>query len=123
MADLQSSGAHVLAMDMTDKGSIAQGVQTIIKEQKRIDVLFNNAGYGLFGSVEETSIEDARHQFEVNLFGLARLTQLVIPYMRQQKSGTIINTSSMGGKIYTPFGAWYHATKHALEGWSDGSLV
>ncbi len=119
MANLHSAGARVLAMDMTDEQSISKGVQSIIQEQERIDVLFNNAGYGLYGAVEEVSMKDARHQFEVNLFGLASLTQLVIPYMREQKSGTIINTSSMGGKIYTPFGAWYHATKHALEGWSD----
>jgi short-subunit dehydrogenase len=82
-------------------------------------VLINNAGYAIYGSVEETSIEDARRQFEVNLFGLARLTQLVLPHLRAQKRGTIINISSMGGKMYTPLGAWYHATKHALEGWSD----
>jgi len=86
---------------------------------RRLDVLHNNAGYGLYGSVEETPIEAAKHQFDVNLFGLARITQLVIPHMRKQQSGTIINTSSMGGKIYMPFGGWYHASKHALEGWSD----
>ena len=63
--------------------------------------------------------EEARRQFEVNIFGLARLTQLVLPAMRENNFGKIINISSIGGKIYTPFGAWYHATKHALEGWSD----
>ena len=73
----------------------------------------------MYGAVEDIPLEDARRQFEVNLFGLARLTQLVLPSMRKQKGGTVINTSSMGGKIYTPLGAWYHATKHALEGWSD----
>jgi short-subunit dehydrogenase len=81
--------------------------------------LVNNAGYAIYGSVEETTIADAKRQFDVNIFGLARLTQLVIPHMRAQQSGKIINMSSMGGKIYTPMGAWYHATKHALEGWSD----
>jgi len=84
-----------------------------------VDVLINNAGFGLFGSVEETSLEDARYQFEVNLFGLARLTQLLLPGMRAKRAGTIVNLSSMGGKIYTPLGAWYHATKHAIEGFSD----
>ena len=69
--------------------------------------------------MEETTITDARRQFEVNLFGLGRLTQLVIPHMRKAGKGRIINISSMGGKMYTPLGAWYHATKHALEGWSD----
>ncbi|PLX24517.1 short-chain dehydrogenase/reductase [Candidatus Parcubacteria bacterium] len=119
MKELQELGAYILNMDVTKDEEIRSGVERIINEQGKIDVLWNNAGYGLYGSVEETSIDDARNQFEVNLFGLARLTQLVIPYMRKQKSGIIINTSSMGGKVYTPFGAWYHATKHALEGWSD----
>lgn len=119
MKDLQELGGHILNMDVTKDEEIRSGVEKIISEQGKIDVLWNNAGYGLYGSVEETSIEDAKSQFEVNLFGLAKLTQLAIPYMRKQKSGIIINTSSMGGKVYTPFGAWYHATKHALEGWSD----
>jgi NAD(P)-dependent dehydrogenase (short-subunit alcohol dehydrogenase family) len=108
-----------IVLDMTDYKSLEQAVDRIIKAEGRIDVLFNNAGYGLYGTVEETSINDAKKQFEVNLFGLARLTQLVLPHMRANGSGTIINTSSMGGRIYTPLGAWYHATKHALEGWSD----
>jgi len=69
--------------------------------------------------VEDISLDEARYQFEVNLFGLARLTQLVLPYMRQQKAGKIVNVSSVGGKIHVPMGAWYIATKHALEGWSD----
>ncbi len=112
-------GIRALKLDMTDYASLEKAVEKVIHEQNRIDVLFNNAGYGQYGSVEETPIEDAKYQFDVNLFGLARLTQLVLPHMRKQKSGTIINTSSMGGKIYTPLGAWYHATKHALEGWSD----
>ena len=71
------------------------------------------------GAVETLSIETARRQFDVNIFGLASLTKKVIPIMRAQKFGKIINMSSMGGRLYTPFGAWYHATKHALEGWSD----
>ena len=119
MADLKKKGAHLLKMDVTNENELKKGINKIIKDQKRIDVLFNNAGYGLYGSVEDTPIEDTRKQFEVNMFGLARLTQLVLPHMRKQKSGLIINTSSMGGKIYTPLGAWYHATKHAVEGWSD----
>ena len=112
-------GVKPLQLDMTDYGSLEKAAKKVIKEQGRIDALFNNAGYGQYGTVEETPIDDAKYQFNVNLFGLARLTQLVLPHMRKQKSGTIINTSSMGGKIYTPMGAWYHATKHALEGWSD----
>ncbi|MEX2595911.1 MAG: oxidoreductase [Salibacteraceae bacterium] len=119
MKDLEDAGATALEMDVTIDSNMNKAVEQIIKEQGRIDVLVNNAGYAIYGSVEETSIEDARRQFEVNIFGLARLTQLVLPHMRAQKSGKIINMSSMGGKMYTPMGAWYHATKHALEGWSD----
>lgn len=116
---VKRAGGKPILMEMVDYPSMEAGVKKIIKEQKKIDVLYNNAGYGLYGTVEDIPIEAAKHQFEVNLFGLARLTQLVLPHMRKRKKGLIINTSSMGGKIYTPLGAWYHATKHALEGWSD----
>ncbi|MYI19345.1 MAG: SDR family NAD(P)-dependent oxidoreductase, partial [Acidimicrobiia bacterium] len=90
-----------------------------IESECRIDVLINNAGCGLYGPIEDVSLDDARHVFEVNLFGLAHLTQLVLPHMRARRSGRIVNISSMVGRIYTPMGAWYIATKHALEGWSD----
>lgn len=116
---INKAGGKGLVMEMTDYNSIEVGVEKVLEEQGRIDVLFNNAGYGLYGTVEEVPLDAAKHQFDVNLFGLARITQLVLPHMRKQGSGTIINTSSMGGKMYTPMGAWYHATKHALEGWSD----
>lgn len=119
MEDLVEAGGHAIEMDITDEEQVVAAVQRVINEQNRIDVLVNNAGYGLYGAVEDIPIEDARQQFEVNLFGLARITKEVIPHMRKQNSGTIINISSMGGKIYTPLGAWYHATKHAVEGWSD----
>ncbi len=119
MEGLKERGAHVLKMDVTNENDLKEGVGRIMEEQGRIDVLFNNAGYGLYGAVEDIPLEDVQRQFEVNLFGLARLTQLVLPSMRERKKGAIINTSSMGGRIYTPLGAWYHATKHALEGWSD----
>lgn len=119
MKDLGVKGAKILTMDVTDEQSMVDGVNQIIKEQGRIDVLFNNAGYGSYGAVEDVLLDEAKRQFEVNLFGLSRLTQLVLPHMRRQKSGKIINNSSMGGKVYTPLGAWYHATKHALEGYSD----
>ena len=119
MQDIVDAGGHALKMDVTDESQIEAGVQQIVDQHGRIDVLVNNAGYAIYGSVEETPIEDARRQFEVNIFGLARVTQLVVPHMRAQQAGTIINISSVGGKIYTPLGAWYHATKHALEGWSD----
>lgn len=119
MQDLVNAGGHALSMDVTNENQIAEGVQQILKEQGKIDVLVNNAGYGLYGAVEDIPMEEARRQFEVNIFGLASITKEILPHMRAQKSGKIINISSMGGKIYTPLGAWYHATKHALEGWSD----
>lgn len=119
MKDLENIGGKILKMDVSENQSLKSGVGQIIAAEGKIDVLWNNAGFGLYGPVEEISIDKARYQFEVNLFGLAELTQLVLPHMRKQNSGLIINTSSMGGKIYTPLGAWYHATKHAVEGWSD----
>lgn len=119
MHDLERAGARALRMDITDAAQVEEAVATIEAESGGVDVLVNNAGYAVYGSVEDVTIEDARRQFEVNLFGLADLTQRVLPHMRGQRRGRIINMSSMGGKIYTPLGAWYHATKHALEGWSD----
>ena len=119
MNDLKEKGMEVVSLDLTNDESIIAAVNTVLEKEGRIDVLINNAGYGSYGSVEEVSIEEAKRQFEVNIFGLARITQLVLPTMRAQNSGRIVNISSMGGKIYTPFGAWYHATKFALEGWSD----
>lgn len=119
MDELSGQGVHCLAMDITVEEDIQQVVETIQRQHGGVDILINNAGYATYGSVEETSIDDARRQFEVNLFGLARLTQLLIPHMRERGAGKILNMSSMGGKVYTPLGAWYHATKYALEGWSD----
>jgi short-subunit dehydrogenase len=119
MADLQEMGAYPVHMDLANEDSIAGAVNEIFNRCSSIDVLVNNAGFGCYGTVEETSLADARYQFEVNLFGLARLTQLLLPKMREKRAGKIINITSMGGKIYTPLGAWYHASKHALEGWSD----
>lgn len=119
MDSLVEKGARVMEMDILENTAIEKVVATIMKEQGRLDILINNAGYATWGAVETVSLQDARRQFDVNIFGLASLTKKVIPIMRQQKSGKIINISSMAGRIYTPFGAWYHATKHALEGWSD----
>ena len=119
MEHLTTSGIRPLAMDVTDDESMQSGVAQILAEEGRIDVLVNGAGYGSWGAVEDVPLSEARNQVEVNLFGAARLTQLVLPRMRDQRSGTIVNVTSMGGKIYTPLGAWYHATKHALEALSD----
>jgi NAD(P)-dependent dehydrogenase (short-subunit alcohol dehydrogenase family) len=119
MRALEDAGVTTFAMDVTDDASMTSGIERILGDQGRLDVLVNNAGYGSYGAVENVPIEEARRQFEVNLFGLARLTQLATPGMRERGSGRIINVSSVGGKFYEPLGAWYHATKFAVEGFSD----
>lgn len=119
MRPLADAGIRVLSMDVTDDASMQAGVQKIIAESGRIDVLVNNAGYGSYGAVEDVPLDEARAQFDVNVFGAVRLIQLILPYMRSQRSGTIVNITSMGGKIHTPLGAWYHGTKFALEAISD----
>ncbi|MGM9886907.1 MAG: oxidoreductase [Lactococcus sp.] len=116
---LRKYDINIVSLDVTDDTSMEQCIKTIFDAERRIDVLVNNAGYGSFGAVEDVPMTEARRQIEVNVFGLARMTQLVLPVMRGQKSGKIVNISSMGGKIWTPFGAWYHATKFAVEGFSD----
>lgn len=123
MAHLAERGARVIHLDVTDDESMSAVVTGILNDQGRIDVLVNNAGYGLYGAVEDVPIDEARRQFEVNIFGLARLTQLVLPTMRRQRRGTIVNISSIGGRIYEPLGAWYHATKYAVEGLSNSLRV
>jgi NAD(P)-dependent dehydrogenase (short-subunit alcohol dehydrogenase family) len=119
MRQLEAAGARLLALDVTDDASMTAAVDTILRDTGRIDVLVNNAGYGSYGALEDVPLDEARRQFDVNIFGLARLTQLLLPAMRAQRSGRIVNVSSIGGKIGEPFGAWYHATKFALEGLSD----
>jgi NADP-dependent 3-hydroxy acid dehydrogenase YdfG len=119
MQHLKEHGIQPLALDVTDEESMQSAVSQIVAEQGRIDILVNNAGYGSYGALEDVPLSEARSQFEVNVFGASRLTQLVLLQMRQQRSGTIVNITSMGGKIYTPLGSWYHATKFALEAISD----
>jgi NAD(P)-dependent dehydrogenase (short-subunit alcohol dehydrogenase family) len=123
MSDMADRGIRTRALDVTDDATMVALVEAIIAETGRIDVLVNNAGYGLYGALEDVPIEEARRQFEVNLFGLARLTQLVLPQMRAQRDGYVINVSSMGGKIWEPLGSWYHASKFAVEGLSDSLRV
>lgn len=115
MKDLAEQGIDIVEMDVTNDSSIKSALQKI----GPITVLVNNAGYGSYGAVEDVGIDEARAQFEVNLFGLARLTQLVLPAMRKAGKGTIINISSVAGLFGEPLGAWYHASKYALEGFSD----
>lgn len=119
MKPLKAYGVQVLRMDVTDEASMIQGVEAIIQAEGRIDVLVNNAGYGYFGAIENVPLEEARRQLEVNVFGLARLTQLVLPYMRKQGSGRIINTSSIAGKMVFYLGGWYNVTKYSVEAFSD----
>ena len=119
MEPLKADGVHVIRMDVTDEASMQQGVETVVQAEGRIDVLINNAGYGFFGAIETVPLEEARRQLEVNVSGLARLTQLVLPHMRQQGSGRIINTSSIAGKMVFYMGGWYNVTKYSVEAFSD----
>jgi short-subunit dehydrogenase len=119
MATLTEAGVHTVRLDVTDEASARAAVDEILTAHGRLDVLVNNAGYGSYGALEDVPLSEARAQVDVNLFGLAHLTQLVLPAMRAQGSGTVINISSMGGRLATPLGAWYHASKFAVEGLSD----
>lgn len=119
MEGLRELGASTHSLDVTHEASMKALASCLLKEEGGLDALVNNAGIGVYGAVEEVPLDEARRQFEVNLFGIARLTQLLVPAMREAGSGTIVNISSIGGRVYTPLGAWYHASKHALEGWSD----
>ncbi|WP_435581707.1 oxidoreductase [Amycolatopsis thermoflava] len=119
MAPVRDAGGHALAMDAREGEDLERAVATVVEEQGRIDVLVNNAGTVLHGAVEDVPLALARDQLEVNLLAPARLVQLVLPHMRERRSGTIVNVSSIGGEIALPLGAWYYAAKHALEAFSD----
>lgn len=119
MEPLKDYGVEVIGMDVTDQDSMRQGVETLLQAEGRIDVLVNNAGYGYLGAIENVSLEEARRQLEVNVFGLAALTQMVLPFMRKQGSGRIINTSSIAGKMAIYLGGWYNVTKYSVEAFSD----
>ena len=119
MEPLREYGIVPLKMDVTDEASMKAGVKTLLDAEGRIDVLINNAGYGYFGAVENVPMDDARNQLEVNVFGLARLCQLVLPTMRAQHSGRIINTASVAGRAVFYYGGWYHVSKYAVESLSD----
>src|SRR5262249_22244899 len=117
--DLAGMGCRILALDVCDESSIRAAVRAVEEAEGAVGVLVNNAGYGQEGAFETTPVEVIRRQFETNVFGLVRLTQLVLPGMRRQRWGKIVNLSSMGGKLTLPGGAFYHATKHAVEALSD----
>ncbi len=119
LADLEKAGCRTLALDVMDEASMAAAVRHIEKEDGAVGVLINNAGYSQSGALETVDINDVRRQFETNVFGLLRLTQLVLPGMRRQGWGKVVNISSMGGKLTLPGGGAYHATKYAVEALSD----
>ena len=119
MVDLVEMGGNIVFLDITNDNSIRECIRNISEKEGRIDILINNAGYGFYGAVETVSLEEARKQIEVNVFGLARMIQLVLPTMHKQKSGKIVNISSIAGKLTSPLGGWYFASKHAIEGLSD----
>ncbi|MCH5461609.1 SDR family NAD(P)-dependent oxidoreductase [Lactobacillus sp. LC28-10] len=110
---------HPLYLDVTDADSRLQFVKDALADGLRVDVLLNNAGYGEFGPLEEVSVEKVHKQLETNLVGASELTKLVLPQMRQQGSGRIVNNSSIGGDVYSPLGGWYYVTKRGLNVWSD----
>jgi len=117
--DLAAKGCRTLALDVTEEGSMSAAVDAVEEAEGHIDALVNNAGYSQSGAVESVSMEQVRAQFETNVFGLIRLSQLVLPGMRRRRSGRIVNLGSMGGKLTFPGGGIYHATKHAVEAISD----
>jgi NAD(P)-dependent dehydrogenase (short-subunit alcohol dehydrogenase family) len=119
MTPLAERGIDVGPLDVTDDVSMVAFVDTVLAEQGRVDVMINNAGYGSYGALEDVPLDEGRRQLEVNLFGLARMSQLVIPSMREAGSGRILNVASMGGHFGEALGAWYHASKYAVEGFSD----
>jgi NADP-dependent 3-hydroxy acid dehydrogenase YdfG len=119
LADLATLGAHTLALDVTSEESMIAAVKAVEAEHGQVGTLINNAGFGDYGPIEESDLERVRAMFETNVFGLARLTQLVLPAMRRARSGRIVNIGSMGGRITFPVGGFYHATKYAVEAISD----
>jgi len=123
LKELEEKGIRAIELDVTDDDSMVECVDKIHKVEGRLDILVNNAGYGSYGAIEDVPMEEARRQLEVNVFGLARMTQLVLPKMRENKYGKIVNISSMGGRIWTPLGGWYHTTKFAVEGFSNALRV
>lgn len=119
MQPIQDAGGHVISLDFYNEASVQKCIDSIIQQTGRIDILVNNAGFGLGGNIESVSMEEAKKQFEVNVFGLTHITQLVLPYMRKQRYGRIINISSIAGKFSSPYMGWYHASKYSVEALSD----
>jgi NAD(P)-dependent dehydrogenase (short-subunit alcohol dehydrogenase family) len=119
IADLEARGCRVLALDVTDEDSMQAAVGTVCAEHGAVGALVNNAGYSQSGAIEDVPLAEVRRQFETNVFGLVRMCQLVLPGMRAQHHGRIVNVSSMGANFTFPGGGFYHATKYAVEAISD----
>jgi NADP-dependent 3-hydroxy acid dehydrogenase YdfG len=119
ISDLEAKGCKLLALDVTDEESMSTAVRAVEEAEGAVGALVNNAGYSQSGAIEEVPLDEVRRQFETNVFGLVRMTQLVLPGMRGQRSGRIVNVGSMGGKLTFPGGGFYHATKYAVEALSD----
>nr|MBA3301212.1 SDR family NAD(P)-dependent oxidoreductase [Thermoleophilaceae bacterium] len=119
IADLEPHGCRTLALDVTDEESMNAAVAAVEEAEGAVGALVNNAGYSLSGAVESVGFDEARRQFETNVFGLVRMCQLVLPGMRREGAGRIVNISSMGGKVVFPGGGFYHGTKFAVEAISD----
>jgi NAD(P)-dependent dehydrogenase (short-subunit alcohol dehydrogenase family) len=115
----RSPDAELIRLDVTDDASVTQAVQSVLQGTDHLDVLVNNAGYALVGALEETSIAEAQAQFDTNLFGVLRMIRAVLPAMRRQGSGRIVNISSVAGIVPLPFQGIYAASKHALEGYTE----
>src|ERR1700739_818314 len=116
--DERLDSVEIISLDVRDEESVHRAVRTVLDKAGRIDVLVNNAGYALIGAVEETSVEEAKQLFETNLFGILRTTQAVLPVMREQRYGRIVNIGSLVGLLPAPYQGIYSASKHALEGFS-----
>ncbi len=119
LGDLEAEGCRTLALDVTDEDSMSAAVSAVSDAEGAVGVLINNAGYSQSGAVETVPIDEVRRQFETNVFGLVRMCQLVLPGMREQRCGKIVNIGSMGGRLTFPGGGIYHATKYAVEAISD----
>jgi NAD(P)-dependent dehydrogenase (short-subunit alcohol dehydrogenase family) len=115
MKDIEAKGAILYQIDLRQSADINAFVSDVVASSGRVDVLVNSAGYGFFGAVEDVPMAAAKEQLEVNLFAVAQMIQAVLPVMRKQRSGKIVNISSTGGKSALPLGGWYHASKFALE--------
>ena len=119
ITDLAEAGARILELDVTDEKSMRAAVEAVEADHGSVGALVNNAGYGEYGTIEETGLDGVRRQFETNVFGLARMTQLVLPGMRAAGRGRIVNVGSMGGRFVFPAGGYYHASKYAVEAITD----